>query len=104
MHLVIDARMINASGIGRYLKELLPFIIKEFKVTLLGRREELEKFSWFNKVSVIECRSPIYSIKEQIELPLKIPRCDVFWSPHYNIPVLPIKARKRIVTAPQYRS
>ena len=98
MHLTIDARMINASGIGRYLRELLPFIVNKFKVTLLGRSEELKKFPWFNKVSVIKCRSPIYSIKEQFELPLKIPKCDIFWSPHYNIPLLPIKAKKRIVT------
>jgi len=32
MHLVIDARMINASGIGRYLKELLLFIIKQRRI------------------------------------------------------------------------
>jgi len=40
----------------------------------------------------------IYSLKEQLELYKKNPKSDFFWSPHYNIPLLPIKATKRIVT------
>jgi hypothetical protein len=44
MHLVIDARMINASGIGRYLKELLPFIISKFKINFLVKWKKLKKF------------------------------------------------------------
>jgi len=47
---------------------------------------------------ILECKSKIYSIKEQLELPLKIPKCDIFWSPHYNIPILPIRAKFRVVT------
>ncbi|HLB52717.1 MAG TPA: glycosyltransferase family 1 protein, partial [Chlamydiales bacterium] len=27
-----------------------------------------------------------------------IPSCDLFWSPHYNIPLLPIRAKKRVAT------
>lgn len=42
--------------------------------------------------------APIYTIKEQILYPLRIPACDLFWSPHYNIPLLPIKAKRRAVT------
>ncbi len=98
MHLVIDARMIDLSGVGRYLKGLIPLLVDKFQITLLGRRQEFVRFSWFDKVFVIECNVPIYSIREQFELPLKIPKCDIFWSPHYNIPILPIGAKKRIVT------
>lgn len=97
--IVVDARMINASGIGRYLQELLPLIINEYKETiLLGDPEELKLFSWNQKQEIISCKAPIYSLREQFELPLKIPACDWFWSPHFNVPVFPIRARQRITT------
>ncbi len=32
-----------------------------------------------------------------IIIPFKIPACDIFLSPHYNIPLLPIRAEKRAV-------
>ena len=96
--LVVDARMINASGIGRYLKELLPYIVNKFETTLIGDEREIKKFEWSKKVKIINSNAPIYSVKEQIELFKKIPETDIFWSPHYNIPVLPVKAKKRVVT------
>ena len=40
---------------------------------------------------------PIYSLAE-LRLPSLIPACDVFWSPHYNVPLLPVRAKKRLVT------
>jgi glycosyltransferase involved in cell wall biosynthesis len=46
----------------------------------------------------IRFKAPIYSAQEQLEFPLKVPKCDLFWSPHYNVPVLPIRAKKRVVT------
>ncbi|WP_040305364.1 glycosyltransferase family 4 protein [Caminibacter mediatlanticus] len=97
-HIIIDFRMHNASGIGTYIKNIVPFLLSNFDITLLGKKKELHNYDWINKVEIIECSSNIYSIKEQFELFKKIPKCDVFWSPHYNIPVLPIKAKKRIVT------
>ena len=98
MKIAIDARMINSSGIGRYLQNLIPYILEKHEITLLGIKNELKLFSSFAQVQVIEMESDIYSIKEQIELNQKIPDCDLFWSPHYNIPLLPIKAKKRMVT------
>jgi glycosyltransferase involved in cell wall biosynthesis len=47
---------------------------------------------------LIPFNAPIYSIQEQIELPLKIPSCDLFWSTHYNIPLAPIRAKRRMVS------
>ncbi|WP_205702929.1 glycosyltransferase family 4 protein [Botryobacter ruber] len=99
MHtLTIDARMIEASGIGNYLQNLIPFFIKKFNTYLIGNPELLSKYSWAENATIIPCVAPIYSLKEQIELSIKIPKCDIFWSPHYNIPLLPIKAKKRLVT------
>jgi len=96
--LTIDFRMHNASGIGTYIKNIIPYLINRFDITLLGNAEEIKKYNWSDKIHIIETNSKIYSIKEQVELPLKIPKCDIFWSPHFNIPILPIKAKKRIVT------
>jgi glycosyltransferase involved in cell wall biosynthesis len=96
--LVIDARMIHHSGIGTYLKNLLPFIKDSFDTVLLGCSADFEEFPWADNLKIIETSSAIYSVKEQFELPRKIPRSDCFWSPHYNIPLGPLNARKRLVT------
>lgn len=98
MILTIDFRMHNASGIGTYIKNIIPFLVDNFDIILLGNTQEIQKYKWSNKVRIIECNSKIYSIKEQFELFNKIPRCDIFWSPHYNTPLLPIRAKKRLVT------
>ncbi|MBS7562857.1 glycosyltransferase family 4 protein [Mucilaginibacter sp. Bleaf8] len=95
MHIVIDARMVNASGIGVYLKNILHGIANLGKVTLLGNPAELSEFRDYGVIPFLE---PIYSIKEQVKLRKLIPDCDIFWSPHYNIPLLPIKAKRRFVT------
>ncbi|QKF61459.1 glycosyltransferase family 4 protein [Campylobacter curvus] len=98
MKIVVDFRMHNFSGIGTYIKNIIPFLVDEFEILLLGNKNEIEKYGWAKKVKIIECGAKVYSIKEQLELFLKVPKCDIFWSPHYNIPVLPIRAKKRVVT------
>lgn len=99
MKLVIDIRLINASGIGRYLKNILPDIIEEFsQVVVLGNKEEIAEFEWAEKVEIIEFNAGIYSIKEQFLYPFIIPKCDVFWCPHFNFPIFPIRAGKKVVT------
>lgn len=94
--IVIDARMINHSGIGTYIQGMIPHLVDDYDVTLIGEQKKLNGFSWGSKISIIGNASPIYSIQEQLTLPFVIPTCDIFLSPHYNIPLLPIKARKRI--------
>ena len=96
--LIIDFRMHNASGIGRYIRNLVPFLVDKFDVSLLANNNEIKNSNFLNQVNIIDVNSKIYSINEQIELFKKIPKSDIFWSPHYNIPILPIKAKKRIVT------
>ncbi|GAB2534969.1 glycosyltransferase family 4 protein [Rufibacter soli] len=96
--LVIDARMIDASGIGVYLRHMIPFLAEEFKVTLLGDPAKLQALEGLSQVQIIPAFAPIYSIKEQWSLVKAIPEADLFWSPHYNIPLLPIKASRRVVT------
>lgn len=94
--IVIDARMINHSGIGTYIQSMIPHLVDDYDVALIGEHKKFNTFSWSSKISIIGNASPIYSIQEQLALPLVIPTCNIFISPHYNIPLLPIKARKRI--------
>lgn len=91
LHLCVDARLYRASGIGTHLKAILPFL-SQFQLTLLVK-EPLDY-----PAHQITMKSRIYTLREQLELPRKIPRCDLFWSPHFNIPLLPIRAKKRLVT------
>lgn len=92
MRLCIDARMIHSSGIGTFLQNLIPFIAKDpFEVILLSKEPHPTQMS-------IRFTSSIYSLAEQVFYPWKIPPCDIFWSPHYNAPLLPIQAKRRVVT------
>jgi glycosyltransferase involved in cell wall biosynthesis len=96
--------MINNSGIGVYIKNYIYFLLESdnlYNIVLLGSSKELNiLFSRYSNWSCIEFNVPIYSIKEQFSLPFKIPLCDVFWSPYYNVPLFPIRAVKRLVTIP----
>lgn len=99
----IDARMIHNSGIGVYIRHYVQYMLGHtpYQITLLGRKDELNaQFGQFANWEHIEADFPIYSVQEQFQLPRLIPACDVFWSPHYNIPLLPVRARKRLVTVP----
>ncbi|XID91102.1 glycosyltransferase family 4 protein [Paenibacillaceae bacterium WGS1546] len=91
-NIAIDMRMINYSGIGTYLRGLVPLIIdnmKEVHFHLIGNPKELGAYlSDTNRISIIDCTVPIYSFNEQVELVKKIPRdTDLLWVPHYNIPI-----------------
>lgn len=93
IRLCIDARMITSSGIGTCIQNLIPFLSKPpFDLTLLVDGGD------FKDQKTISFRSPIYSLAEQIKFPWKIPPCDLFWSPHYNTPLLPVKSKVRAVT------
>lgn len=94
--LCIDARMAFSSGIGTCIRQLVPWLNQPpFRLILLV--DSIDR-PWCQGIEQVVFKSPIYSIQEQLEFPLKIPRCNLFWSPHYNIPLLPIKAKKRAVT------
>lgn len=94
----VDARMLFASGIGTYLQSLIPRLEKTFEMTLLIRKSEEKWASEHFSSFLINLDIPIYTVKEQMSYPFKIPSCDLFWSPHYNIPLFPILAKKRAVT------
>lgn len=91
--------MILHSGIGTYLRNLLPhFKESGAEVQLIVNPAAIERISWLPRFDLILSSAPIYSLKEQLQLPRIIPSCDLFWEPHFNIPLLPIRAKKRVVT------
>lgn len=87
--LVIDCRMLGASGIGVYLRELLPFLLKDFECYLLGNRETLSSFLTKNTYC-IDCNIKMFSLKEMFFFPStilqKINACDVYFTPYCNVP------------------
>ena len=93
MRIGVDARMLSCSGIGKVIENILIRLIpscNDWEFVLLVTSDDYGKYSFFTHKNVrcIECNAPIYSIREQLEMFLKIPRnLDVFWSPHYNIPL-----------------
>jgi glycosyltransferase involved in cell wall biosynthesis len=96
--LCIDARMATSSGIGTYIRSLLPRIKDQYRLRLIVDPDSLTHCPELTNFDVVISKARVYSIQEQISLPLLIPRCDLFWSPHFNVPLAPIRARRRLVT------
>ena len=86
----IDARMIENSGVGRYIRNLLRELLRNDRVNdylLLGNVEKLKKYFagvGAANLEFIEALSPIYSWQEQVEMPFKIDRLnlDLIHIPH----------------------
>ena len=91
--LCIDLRWIDASGVGMYIRGILPGLIetlKDISIVGLGDRARLGSFNWARaaNVRIVDCRAERYSIAEQIALPRVIPTgVDLFFSPYYTIPL-----------------
>jgi len=102
MKIAIDARMINSSGIGTYIRNLLPNIINiadEHEFVIIGENiKDVNSLVNRKNINFIQLNARIFSIKEQLKMPSLIPKCDIFWSPNVNIPLLPLKAKYRITT------
>ena len=91
MNIGIDIRMINHSGIGTYIKNIIPLIINRMqsdKFILFYGSSDSKVFFKQRNIKFINMKSSIYSISEQIEfLKLNSMNIDLFWSPHYNAPI-----------------
>jgi glycosyltransferase involved in cell wall biosynthesis len=91
--------MINHSGIGTYIRNIVARLQESpYQISIIADPASALKHTFLKAFDLIPLSTPIYSIAEQIKLPFLIPSCDLFWSPHYNIPLGPIRAKKRIVT------
>ena len=92
----IDLRMIDHTGIGTYIQSLIGLILLNNETVeyflLIDNKINYLKYLdpvHLENVNLITIYSPIYSLREQIEIPMKLPRnINLYWSPHYNIPIL----------------
>jgi glycosyltransferase involved in cell wall biosynthesis len=112
--IVVDARMIAASGIGTCLRNALPRIIRQrptWRFTVLGNRQRLADLELSENAVIRDADAPVYSVREQLAFArFDLRRADLFWAPHYNIPIAP--TRRLVVTVhdimhltlPEYRN
>jgi glycosyltransferase involved in cell wall biosynthesis len=93
MRITIDVRMLHASGIGVYIRNLVPRMIRLRQgdyFYLLGKASDRKDPVWEGLPGHqwVDIDSPIYSLRQQWELRRKIPKdTDLLWIPHYDIPV-----------------
>jgi glycosyltransferase involved in cell wall biosynthesis len=83
--IAVDARMINMSGIGTYIQNLMK---NDCYDVALGKESEIKNVD--DKIEVIDFNASIYGIKEQLKFPyrkLKKENIDVLHVPHYNVPI-----------------
>jgi len=90
MNIVIDCRMMQASGIGVYLRGCLPWLIKSNNnFLLIGNKNKLNLFESNSNVKIINCNIKPFSFRE-LFFPLwitkEINNADVYYSPYINIP------------------
>jgi glycosyltransferase involved in cell wall biosynthesis len=92
--IAIDLRWIDSSGVGVYIKGVMPGIVErlhDVSIVGIGDRGRLAQQSWSqaSNLRVVDCQAGRYSLAEQLQLPLAIPRStDLFFSPYYPIPLL----------------
>ena len=97
----VDARMLRSTGIGSYLRALLPRVVARLeraRFCLLGDPAELarEAVARAPRVEVRAFGAGIYAPGEQPGLLLRTPReTRVFWAPHVNAPRTPMTHPKQ---------
>lgn len=97
--LVADARRIESSGIGRYLRAVLGSPDRAAcRLTVLAAKRPDPAV--FGTAPDHWSRFPVsgYHPLNQVLLPLRIPPCDAFFSPHFDTTCLPVRASRRVVT------
>jgi glycosyltransferase involved in cell wall biosynthesis len=92
-HVVVDARLARASGIGTYIRNTVPSVARlapHWTFTVVVDTKDGDR-SWIDlpNVRIAPATSAIFTVREQIEMPALIPRdADVFWATNYNFPLL----------------
>lgn len=90
--IVIDGRMINESGIGRYIRNLisnLQLIDKENDYFILHLKKDFDSLKYSENFHKVLADFSWYGIKEQIEILglLKLLKPDLTHFPHFNTPI-----------------
>lgn len=93
MHILIDGRMISNTGIGRWLQNVVGHLMRiktNHRITVLVNRDSEQVRSFHLQTSQLQFSAPIYSIREQIVLPLMLgsEHPDVVHFPNFNVPLV----------------
>ena len=92
MTITVDCRWIDASGVGVYLRECLPFFLDSgHSFYLLGNSQKIASHAEGKKnVCILDCSLKPFSLTELFAFPhkllKKINSGDLFYSPYFNIP------------------
>jgi glycosyltransferase involved in cell wall biosynthesis len=92
---MVDARKISDSGIGTYIRNLVPRVsrlLPDVELLMLGRDREIGPvMSGAPNWRCVECDVRPLSAREQLQLPRYIPKrkgaIDLFWATHFNVPL-----------------
>lgn len=92
MRIGIDARLINESGIGRYIRNLLEnlaILDSKNEYFILLRNPDAINLSWGANFQKVKADFKWYSIAEQVGLPKVLNKInpDLTHFPHFNIPI-----------------
>lgn len=100
MTVLLDVRMLNMSGIGRYIRELLTkmcLMSGDLRLVLMGEQREIEAFLAHEShmvraavARVVPFTAPIYSVGEQVVGSYRVWQhsrlAEVCHFPHYSVP------------------
>jgi glycosyltransferase involved in cell wall biosynthesis len=89
LEIAIDARSFR-TGLGTYTFHLLAGLAeknRDLDVRAIVSHRTADLFAPFCK-SLRFVNAPIYTLREQIEIPIAARGCDVLHVPHYNLPVM----------------
>jgi len=100
MKLTIDARLLTSSGIGVYIQNVITSpLLNQFEIRILYNSKDYSFFkSYHYNTKLIAYDAPLYSVKELIETPAKTIGTDIFWSSHYNVPLVNFASTLKVVT------
>ena len=92
--ITIDVRFLNSSGIGTYLRNVIPGIVTRFPdttISLMGDPtfiNEIDGLANAPNVVVIPAFAKMYSIQEQIDYVRLIPKATkLYFATHYTVPL-----------------
>jgi len=89
--IAVDARMVDNSGIGTYIRNLLAHLAaleNKYVFEVICRRREVLDGLPSARFRFVPARSPIYSLSEQWEIARLARHAQLLHSPHYNAPLL----------------
>lgn len=96
---VLDARMIGHTGIGRYLQCLIPELDDPaYTLELLGNPERLSAVAAAGGRIIRPLSSPVYGLSELWSVSSAASGADLLHCPHFNIPLSIPKKTRLIVT------